>query len=143
MIAKDIYGQTVNTDKRFEIQVRIVYVQKTLFGHTVKKSKEWSHWQYYKTMKGLLDALKHYKATNNSTIFNKSKYRWDFRPAHKYYHLILAIILILSLSSCIVPRYADVGYYARKWSWCPEYPNVQHWRAVGKGFNPENCNYIN
>lgn len=85
MITKDIYGRTINTEKLFEIQVRIVYVQKTFFGHKEKRSKEWGHWKYYKTMNGVLAALKHFKETDYSTIFKKSKYKWDFRPAHKYY----------------------------------------------------------
>ena len=89
MITNDIYGRTVNTEKHYEIQVRIVYVEKTLFGHKEKRSKEWSHWQYYKTMGGVLDALKHYKNINYSTIFNNSEYKWDFRPAHKYYDLLI------------------------------------------------------
>ena len=58
---------------------------------------------------------------------------------------ILSVIFIAALlSSClIVPRYADVGYYERVWSRCPEDPNVEHWRAIGKGFDPEKCNFIN
>ncbi len=82
MITKDIYGLTVNTDKCFEIQVRTVYVKKTFFGHKIKKSKEWSHWQYYKTMAAVLEALKYYKSIYCST-------EWDFRPAHKYYDLLI------------------------------------------------------
>ena len=65
------------------------------------------------------------------------------KPLTTLQTLIFTIILILSLSSCIVPRYCDVGYYEREWSRCPEDVNVEHWRAVGKGFNPENCNFIN
>jgi hypothetical protein len=59
------------------------------------------------------------------------------------YTKLKVLALILILSGCIVPRYSDVGYYERQWGCCPEDVNVEHWRAVGKGFNPENCNFIN
>lgn len=55
----------------------------------------------------------------------------------------ILLLLILILSSCIVPRYMDVGYYERIWGRCPEDASVEHWRAVGRGFNPKKCNYIN
>ena len=53
---------------------------------------------------------------------------------------ILAIILIST--SCIIPRYSDVGYYDRQFGPCPENPEYSHYRAVGKGFDPECCNFI-
>ena len=56
---------------------------------------------------------------------------------------VLYIILILSLPSCIIPRYSEVGYYDRYFGPCPENPDFKHYRAIGKGFNPENCNFIN
>lgn len=56
--------------------------------------------------------------------------------------ILQALALILILSNCIVPRYADVGYYERELSRCPEYPEAIHYRAVGKGFDPECCNFI-
>ena len=56
--------------------------------------------------------------------------------------LMFTIILILFMTSCVIPRYADVGYYERHFGVCPEDPEVEHYRAIGKGFNPENCNLI-
>ncbi len=88
MLTKDIHGLTVNTEKCYEIQVRIVYVSKKLFfGSEIKKSKDWSHWKYYKTMAGMLDALRHFKLQIYSTLIKNSEFKWDFRATHKYYDI--------------------------------------------------------
>ena len=76
-------------------------------------------------------------------IFKSDNEKDAFFSLNKGEIKTLALILILSLTSCVVPRYIDVGYYEREWGRCPENASVQHWRAVGKGFNPKLCNFIN
>ena len=86
MIVRDKNGHTVNTEKAFEIQTRITIISKGLFGiKKTKKSDYWEHWKYYKTMSAVLEALKYYKTQNYFSDFGKNCYRWEFRPAHKYY----------------------------------------------------------
>ena len=58
---------------------------KNIFGFKkVKKSNDWSHWKFYKTMTGMLQALKHYKNTFNGPTYSgkNNDYTWEFRPAH-------------------------------------------------------------
>lgn len=83
MLTKDIYGLTVNTDKCYELQVQICYIEKLWWGNKIKRSKEWIHWNYYKTMTGMLAALRFFKTQNYNTL----KHKWKFRPAHKYYNI--------------------------------------------------------
>lgn len=90
MIVKDKYGITVNTDHIYELQVSLVKKHKVgfiarIFGFKEKESKYWQHWKYYKTMGGVLAALKDHKNRAANTKGN-CQYNWHYRPAHKYYN---------------------------------------------------------
>lgn len=51
-------------------------------------------------------------------------------------------ILILICYSCGIKTYAQYGHYEIEYSVCPVYPDVEHYRMVGKQFNPEECNFV-
>lgn len=54
---------------------------------------------------------------------------------------ILLIFLIICFS-CYKPDINKSVDYVCVYGTCPEYPEVKHWRKVGKNYNPENCNWI-
>lgn len=71
--------------KKYEIQSRIIITTKNILGFKkVKKSESWLHWKYYKTMEGMLQALRYYKNTFSGAAYSgkNNVYTWEFRPAH-------------------------------------------------------------
>ena len=49
---------------------------------------------------------------------------------------------IMLFYSCNIKTYAQFGHYEIEYGVCPEDPKVEHYRMVGKQFNPNKCNFV-